>query len=262
MDPDTCKSLIENQCELNNGQIFFIMLSFIPTAIFLPIWVVATCIYAPWLKAQEKRALLEDEHIEIPYHEKYNLQKANNDNLHILDCDKNYVMETTPDGLVFMKYNKKDEGFDYWADKDIKFKFLEVVARKYVTFYNCKDFYINQGQHMRDKLKKIKSEIEDNKRAIEIESKKTEEEKAKDQENAEDNVFANLKSNKQTTGGLNLKTQITRDDFVPDIGTKFMKKGKLADSVLQKKTKSNESKISFSDWKSGFWGLQTSMIPQ
>jgi hypothetical protein len=41
-----------------------------------------------------------------------------------------------------------------------------------------------------------------------------------------------------------------------------MKKGKLADSVLQKKTKSNESKISFSDWKSGFWGLQTSMIPQ
>ena len=25
-------------------------------------------------------------------------------------------METTPDGIVIMRYNKKDEGFEYWAD--------------------------------------------------------------------------------------------------------------------------------------------------
>ena len=188
MDPDTCESLFENQNNLNNGQMFFIMLSFIPLAILMPIWIVASFIYTPWIKAQERLALLEDEVEEIPYVEKYNLKKATNDNLKTLDCDKSFVMETTPEGAVLMKYNKKDEGFDYWADKNIKFKHLEVVARKYVTDYLCKDFYVDRKKYMKEKLNKIKEEIETNKKILEEEKNKSEEEKKKERKAETDNT--------------------------------------------------------------------------
>ena len=251
MDPDTCQPLIENQCEINNGQLFFIMLSFIPLAIFVPLWTVAALIYAPWMRRNELK--IEEEVIEIPYVEKYNLKKATNDNLKTLDCEKNFVMESTPDGVVLMSYNRVDEGFNYWADNDIKFQYLEVTARKYVEVYHCMDFYINQGQHMRDKIGKIKSEIEENKKKIEMEENKTDEEKEREAGEKEDDVFATLKSNKTTK--LNLKTKLTKDDFVPDVGTKFMKKGKIVDSMLNKKVESTKkvvNNMNFSAWKSAF----------
>jgi hypothetical protein len=251
MDPDTCQPLIENQCEINNGQLFFIMLSFIPLAIFVPLWTVAALIYAPWMRRNELK--IEEEVIEIPYVEKYNLKKATNDNLKTLDCEKNFVMESTPDGVVLMSYNRVDEGFNYWADNDIKFQYLEVTARKYVEVYHCRDFYINQGEYMRDKIDKIESEIEENKKKIEMEENKTDEEKKKEADEKEDDVFATLKSNKTTK--LNLKTKLTKDDFVPDVGTKFMKKGKIVDSMLNKKVESTQkvvNNMNFSAWKNAF----------
>ena len=254
MDTDTCQDLIQNQCEVNNSQMFFILLSFIPLAIFGPIWVVAALIYAPWIRRNEQN--WKEEVREIPYVEKYNLKKATNNNLEKLDCDKNFVMETTPDGVVLMKYNRKDEGFDYWADNDIKFQYLEVTARKYVEVYHSKDFYINQGEHMREKIGKLETEIEENKKKIEAEKNKTDEEKKKEEDEKEDDVFATLKSNKNAK--VNLKTKLTKDDFVPEVGTKFMKKGKIADSMLNKKVESTQkvvNSMSFSAWKKALGGF-------
>ena len=51
------------------------MLSFIPLAIFVPLWTVAALIYAPWMRRNELK--IEEEVIEIPYVEKYNLKKGN-----------------------------------------------------------------------------------------------------------------------------------------------------------------------------------------
>lgn len=60
-----------------------------------------------------------------------------------------YITEYTPNGLVFMQYNKDEEGFYYWSNHSIQFKYLETVARKYVNFLHCKDYYIerNPGKH-------------------------------------------------------------------------------------------------------------------
>ena len=41
------------------------------------------------------------------------------------------VCESTPDGLVFMKYNEDNEGFDWWGDnKQTAYKYLETVSKK------------------------------------------------------------------------------------------------------------------------------------
>ena len=51
------------------------------------------------------------------------------------------IEETTPAGSVIMVYNKDEEQFEYYSDREIPYRFLEVVARKYVLTYNCKELY-------------------------------------------------------------------------------------------------------------------------
>lgn len=54
----------------------------------------------------------------------------------------NFVMETTPLGNVIMYYNIDKHGFVYYSDSAIPYRFLETVARKYITTFKCKDITI------------------------------------------------------------------------------------------------------------------------
>jgi hypothetical protein len=54
----------------------------------------------------------------------------------------NFVLENTPNGNVIMKYSKERESFEYYCDKEIPFKYLETVARKYVRHFFCPQIYI------------------------------------------------------------------------------------------------------------------------
>jgi hypothetical protein len=79
---------------------------------------------------------------EEPYDKKYPINKK-------LETNKtpnefNYIMENTPDGLVIMRYNFNNDGFDYWSNKNIKFVYLETVARKYVSRFHCAHLYIDR----------------------------------------------------------------------------------------------------------------------
>ena len=58
------------------------------------------------VKNQKEIEWPEEEIEEIPYEKKYPLEKAEDDNkdLNTKNCS---VCESTPDGLVFMKYNKE-----------------------------------------------------------------------------------------------------------------------------------------------------------
>jgi hypothetical protein len=51
----------------------------------------------------------------------------------------NFIMETTPLGNVIMYYNIDKNGFVYYSDSTIPYRFLETVARKYITTFQCKD---------------------------------------------------------------------------------------------------------------------------
>lgn len=56
--------------------------------------------------------------------------------------NNNFLMETTPNGNVIMKYNNERESFEYYSDKDIPYKYLETVARKFVKTFFCYEYYI------------------------------------------------------------------------------------------------------------------------
>ena len=59
----------------------------------------------------------------INYEDKYPYEDISDKNEKI--CEKNYVFDKTPNDIVVMKYNEKDEAFWYWSDGTIDYKNLE-----------------------------------------------------------------------------------------------------------------------------------------
>ena len=119
-----------------------------------------------------------------------------------LDRLKNcYVIEKTPIGNVLMIYEKDRESFKFFSDCNIPYRYLEVVARKYVKLFGCRPIFVDMEEERRlfeekwDKkqdLKKIKEE-EDKKKAEEAVKNNTQVEQKK-------NVFAKFKSYNKDAG--------------------------------------------------------------
>jgi hypothetical protein len=86
-------------------------------------------------------------HIEkkpIKYDDKYKNEYIKLDFRQLTTSEKenlknNFVMETTPLGNVIMYYNIDKQGFVYYSDSTIPYRFLETVTRKYITIFKCKD---------------------------------------------------------------------------------------------------------------------------
>lgn len=76
-----------------------------------------------------------------PYEFKYPLSDA------VEETEENRlykrVEEVTPEGHVYMTYDEPTNTFFYWSDKAIAYKYLDVVSRKYVIVYDCKEVYVN-----------------------------------------------------------------------------------------------------------------------
>ena len=69
------------------------------------------------------------------------------------------VVEHTPMGNVAMYYDSKREAFVYYSDSVMPYRFLEVVARKYVITFHCKSVFIV----MDEEINKSKMKIEEQK---------------------------------------------------------------------------------------------------
>ena len=135
------------------------------------------------------------------------------------DLSLNTVTETTPRGDVLMYYSSKLGSFVYHSKtKEIPYKYLETVARKYVIEYNCKKLYVDIRKEYEKGLNKYK------------ESKEKEEQAARDvkdgkvddtKENKKKQVFANFKTynrkgevhNKQKDKIYILKEQANRYSY-------------------------------------------------
>jgi len=223
----------------NSSQIFFMMLSFIPIAICLPCWFVATFIHKPYIDKLEMEARAERLK-PLPFEKQFPIEYAGNDKKS--DFENCIVLSNTPQGMVYMKYSEEEEGFEYWADKSVDYKYLEAVARKYVTLFSCKDIYIDRIGLLKEKIDKIKEEIEKNKEKEDKNGdKKGDKKEKKDKSN---DVFASLKSNKKV-----VKTKLVRSDIVCEKSNKYIKKGKIEEAEFGKKKEEKVEPMSFSSWK-------------
>ena len=135
------------------------------------------------------------------------------------DLCLNTVTETTPRGDVLMYYSSNLGSFVYHSrTKEIPYKYLETVARKYVIEYSCKKLYIDIRKEYEKGLNKYKEIKEKEEKA----AKDAKDGKVDDtKENKKKQVFANFKTynrkgevhNKQKDKIYILKEQANRYSY-------------------------------------------------
>jgi len=99
-----------------------------------------------------------------------------------------FVIESTPLGNVLLHWDNNKDTFVYYSDHIIPYRFLEVIARKYVIINDCKKLYVN----MEDEIKAAEKKVQDKKRQQE-EKEMLQKENANKTE-PKKNVFAKLKN--------------------------------------------------------------------
>lgn len=81
----------------------------------------------------------------------------------VKDLKLNVIREETPKGEVLMYYSDVMESFVYYSKtKEIPYKYLETLARKYVIIYDCKRIYIDIRKEYEKGLNKY-NEMKENK---------------------------------------------------------------------------------------------------
>ena len=234
-----CVICVENAYFLQ----FLLLLSLIPLSALTSAWLVAKFVYEPHMRkaALEEELSDDEEEEEETYEDKYCLDFVKKN-----DEEKNHknlmVQEATPYGSVFMKWNEENESFDYWCDnKEIKYVYLEVVARKYCTMFGCPEIYIDRGKDIQ-RQKELEKQAEE-KANMEEEDKKEEE------VDSDDELFAKLKKPEEVKKSVSKK----KVEIAAVKANKYRRVGKISEMVLLQKVKLKEEpkkKMTFSDWVS------------
>ena len=223
-------------------------------------WFISRCL---WNKEDvlEDFEDFEDEVVEDKYEDKYPLQKDLSGNR----PTNTTIIEHTPDGSVIMSYNYDKEGFEYWVDnKNIKYDYLETVARKFVKMNFCSDLYIDRKDNIKkqneelDRIETFKKSLAKEKAAkaaakaaaAETAAETTAEKEFEELEE-EDSVFVKSKfcvKEKQK------KEIIDRTKIAATKANKYIRVGKCSEFIWLKKTdkKKKKKKISFNDYKNNF----------
>jgi len=178
------------------------------------------------------------------YEDKYSLKDMEHDLSQNNDITKNTsVFENTPDGLVMMLYNKDREGFEYWCDnKNIKFNYLETVARKFVIMNFCTNLYVDRFDNIKkqqdefDEYLETGNDKEDGEEKEEIEEKEEEE-----------SVFVKKKVKKEVK-------KSDRKKIVAKKSNKYLYVGKINEFEWLRKNKEENivKEVSFASFKSMF----------
>lgn len=108
-----------------------------------------------------------------------------------------YVIEKTPNGNVLMIYDNNKETFKYYSDSTVPYRYLEVVGRKYVKFFDCRPLFVDMEEELKLVEEKYKKESEQD-LVVKEENDKTEQKTATQQKK---NVFAKFKSYNKEAGG-------------------------------------------------------------
>lgn len=180
--------------------------------------------------------------------------------------DNSYVMEKTPQGNVLMIYDKERESFKYYSDSSIPYRYLEVVARKYVKMFNCRPLFVDMEEELKLCDEKWTREYE-LKKAKEVEEKLKAEEALKNNKSIvqKKNVFAKFKNYNKDTGknmaappknSIPNKTIETKEDekiLLKERANRYTYEGKFANfnflQKIEKKVFNKKLGFSFADFK-------------
>ena len=176
-----------------------------------------------------------------------------------------YVIEHTPLGNVLMTYNIERETFTYYSDVTVPYRYLEVVSRKYVKFFNCRQLYVD----MEDELKNYQQKLQEKREREEMEK----EEKRKESElnnvvtEPKKNVFVKLKSYNKGSGRvitsappknsipnrIQLEKEKSDNILLKDNANRYTYEGKISNfnilKKIERKVVDKKYGMTFSDFK-------------
>ena len=117
----------------------------------------------------------------------------------------NYVLENTPMGNIYMRFNNSKGSFEYFSNNTIPYRYLEPVGRKYVMTYWCKPIFVDTEEELK------RSEIKYNEDLKKKEEKEKEEEEKRISSNNPKLVLAKMKSyNKDTKNATAIRPMKNR----------------------------------------------------
>ena len=126
---------------LSTDQAFFMFMGLFSTSLIFSSLFVGKYIWEPMRKHYAKYKIPE-----LPYLYKYPLDEEEEETDNLGDMIQNVLVEHTPKGTVFMRYNEEIEGFEYWSEKSLGYLILDTVARKYVLLFRCANAYVEQSE--------------------------------------------------------------------------------------------------------------------
>jgi len=129
---------------------------------------------------------------------------------------KRYIIEHTPIGNVLMFYNHDKLAFEYYSDLTIPYRYLETVARKYVTTYNYRPLYIDMEEELKEYEKKLEEKEKEKEKQIELQeiSRRENSESSSNVAKPKD-VFAKFKSYNKEAGTGRVNTAPPPKNSIP-----------------------------------------------
>jgi hypothetical protein len=121
------------------------------------------------------------------------------------------VMEHTPLGNVVMLYDGVRETFKYYSDNTIPYRYLEVVARKYVKQFICRPIFVD----MEEEIQLAEKQNQERKEKEELD-KKRKDENVSLQIEEKRNVFAKFKSYNKEAGTGHVNTGAPPKNSLPN----------------------------------------------
>lgn len=150
----------------------------------------------------------------------------------------NILIETTPIGNVLMYYDPDYGYFKYYSNsKEIPYKTLEAVAKKYVITNDCKQIYNDMSEEIAR---------QEDRKTSESSEKEEDENKNNDNKNEEESVFASLK----TYNVKNNKRVESENVFIKEKINVYKYGGKIEDyTIIKKPEKEKVLKLDFASFK-------------
>jgi len=152
------------------------------------------------------------------------------------------IQEVTPRGEILMYYNVKNKAFEYYSNnKNLPYKTLDALARKYVCLHNIPSIYVDIREEVKKGIDKCSKKIKGSNKDASVDAVKP--------TSAASSIFAVYKNYKSgvTTAtshgngsvGNNSKKVILKDNV-----NKFIFKGRIDDYALDAKAREKKEKSS------------------
>jgi len=144
----------------------------------------------------------------------------------------NYVLEMTPLGNVYMRYNNNKKSFEYFSNNTIPYRYLEAVGRKYVMTYWCKPLFVNLADEL---VKAEQKQLEQSLKPV------TTTKPVKQSFSSKNSLTVRPETN--------VKAGNTVPVLLKENANRYTWEGRLSSLMLLKKAEKRTATLSFADFK-------------